>query len=79
MVGAESWAENPAVQAAQHPTQVAGVEGSTVAGFLCVAPGANFLSYGLGSSNTADDFEKALDWALDDVGDGTEVYNMSMG
>ena len=61
----------------QHASQVAGVVGSTVSGFVGVAPGVNFLSWGNGSSIGTGEFEDGLEWALDDVPDGAEAYNMS--
>ena len=61
----------------QHATEVAGVVGSTVSGFVGVAPGVNFLSWGNGSTVGAGEFADSLDWALDDVPDGAEAYNMS--
>ncbi|MDJ0865754.1 MAG: S8 family serine peptidase [Myxococcota bacterium] len=62
---------------ANHPTAVAGIIGSTLAGTQGVAPGINILSADQDQNLfTVSNIEDALDWALSNGGD---VFNMSFG
>jgi hypothetical protein len=63
---------------ARHPTGVAGIVGSTLAGTLGVAPGANIISADIDTTNIfpVANLEDGLLWAYDA---GADVYNMSFG
>jgi hypothetical protein len=61
----------------QHPTSVAGIIGSTLAGAMGVAPGVNILSADIDESlSTVSNIEDGLLWAH---ARGADVYNMSFG
>ena len=62
---------------ARHPTGVAGIIASTLAGTTGVAPGANILSADIDDSLTpVSNLEDGLIWAYEA---GADVYNMSFG
>ena len=60
---------------ARHPTGVAGIVGSTLAGTTGIAPGANILSADIDSTSVSS-IEDGLLWGY---AGGADVYNLSFG